>query len=68
MKADFNKDAKPSDFKVGQRVEFHPCTDLWMSGCRYGEVRKVYGDCVFVKPDAGAFAKEFNDMELIRPA
>jgi hypothetical protein len=27
-----------SDFQVGQRVQLHPATDLWMRGARYGTV------------------------------
>jgi hypothetical protein len=30
-----------SQFHVGDLVELHPATDLWMRGCRYGEVTKV---------------------------
>lgn len=26
------------DFRLGQRVELHPATDLWMRGARYAEV------------------------------
>lgn len=25
-------------YEVGDRVEIHPCTDLWMKGARYGVV------------------------------
>lgn len=30
-----------STFAVGDRVEIHPGTDLWMMGARYGTVRKI---------------------------
>jgi hypothetical protein len=26
------------EYKVGDRVEIHPATDLWMMGARYGTV------------------------------
>jgi len=29
------------DFAVGQRIEMHPATDLWMRGARFGSVAKV---------------------------
>jgi hypothetical protein len=38
-------------FKVGQRVELHPCTDEWMMGARFGEVRRVADGRVWVKLD-----------------
>lgn len=30
-----------NDFRVGNRVQLHPATDLWMQGGRYGTVIKV---------------------------
>ena len=27
-----------NEYQVGDRVELHPATDLWMMGARYGEV------------------------------
>ncbi len=27
-----------TEYHVGDRVEVHPATDLWMRGARYGEV------------------------------
>jgi hypothetical protein len=30
-----------STFTVGDRVEIHPGTDLWMMGARYGTVRSI---------------------------
>lgn len=29
------------DFRVGDRVELHPATDLWMRGARFGTVDGV---------------------------
>jgi hypothetical protein len=29
------------DYKVGDRVELHPGTDLWMQGARYGTVKRT---------------------------
>lgn len=30
-----------NDFRIGDRVELHPATDLWMRGARYGTVIRV---------------------------
>tara|TARA_R110000744_G_C19235819_1_gene548689 strand:- start:310 stop:525 length:216 start_codon:yes stop_codon:yes gene_type:complete len=30
-----------STYTVGDRVEVHPGTDLWMMGARYGTVKKI---------------------------
>ena len=30
-----------NDFHVGDRVELHPATDLWMRGARFGSVAKL---------------------------
>ncbi len=32
-------DANP--YTVGDRIEIHPATDMWMRGARYGVVRSV---------------------------
>jgi hypothetical protein len=40
------------DFKVGQRVQLHPFTNLWMRGARYGEVVKIGTRVLQVKLDA----------------
>lgn len=40
-----------ADFKVGQRVELHPCTDAWMFGDRFGEVVALGWVAVHVKMD-----------------
>lgn len=42
---------KPSDFTVGQRVQFHPATDHFMKGLRYGEVTKIGTKAVWVRAD-----------------
>jgi hypothetical protein len=28
-------------YQVGQRVEIHPATDLWIRGARYGTIQRV---------------------------
>jgi len=28
-------------FRVGQRVQLHPATDMWMRGARYGVVKRL---------------------------
>jgi hypothetical protein len=35
----------------GRRVQFHPATDLWMQGARFGAVIGYNADGVRVKPD-----------------
>jgi hypothetical protein len=30
-----------SDFSIGDRVEVHPATDVWMQGDRFGVVVKI---------------------------
>jgi hypothetical protein len=40
-----------TDFKVGDRVELHPATDLWMRGARFATVIKVGTKRVHVKLD-----------------
>jgi hypothetical protein len=34
-------DPKLSDFQVNDRIEFHPATDMWMRGARFGTVVKI---------------------------
>jgi len=36
---------------VNHRVELSPACDLWMQGARFGTVRKVEGEILFVKMD-----------------
>ena len=36
---------------VGDRVELHPATDLWMAGARYGTVTRTGRTRVTVKLD-----------------
>ncbi len=38
-------------WKVGERVQAHPATDVWMRGARFGTVRKVGRKWVHVKLD-----------------
>lgn len=39
-------------FTVGERVQLHPATDLWMRGARYGSVVKIGRLLVSVRLDA----------------
>lgn len=41
-----------SDFRIDQRVQLHPATDLWMRGARYGTVRRIGRKHVHVHVDA----------------
>ena len=36
---------------VGDRVQFHPATSMWLSGARYGQIVEQKGDRFYVVPD-----------------
>jgi predicted metal-dependent RNase len=40
-----------NDFRFGERVQFHPATDQWMRGERYGTVMHVGRTIVYVEGD-----------------
>ncbi len=40
------------DFRIGERVQMHPGTDLWMRGARFGTVTMIRRKYVSVKLDA----------------
>lgn len=40
-----------NDFKVGDRIELHPATDLWMRGAQFGDVTKIGRKLLTVKMD-----------------
>jgi hypothetical protein len=42
----------PTEFTPGQRVQLHPGMSLWMQGARYGTVKKIGRDRVYVEIDA----------------
>jgi hypothetical protein len=50
---------KPNDFRVGDRIEMHPATTLWMRGDRYGSVVAVGSTRVVVHLD-----KSERDLRL----
>lgn len=41
-----------ADFKIGDRVEIHPATDLWMRGARVGVIIKIGSAQLTIKLDA----------------
>ena len=41
-----------SDVRVGDRVELHPATDMWMRGARTGEVVEIGKKRVRIRLDA----------------
>ena len=49
-----------ADFRVGQNVELHPCTDRWMMGDRFGIVRSLDKEKGFVKVKLNISGKTFN--------
>jgi len=63
---DWDKNRTAADFPAGCRVEFHPCTDLWASGARYGAVTSSKEGEVVVQPDKSRPKVRITDMELIR--
>ena len=48
-----------TDFKVGERVQFHPATDFWMRGRRYGTVESLGTTYVSVMSDDGRLLKVY---------
>lgn len=52
-------------FCVGQRVQLHPATDLWMMGARYGEVVKVTAKYVHVLVDALGRVVKFHGSNVL---
>lgn len=60
-----NYGTSPKDFTIGQRVELHPGTDLWMMGARFGTVTKIGRKFVTVKLDRLTRAKRFS-ADLLR--
>jgi hypothetical protein len=60
-----DSDNKPSDFKVGERVQTHPATDAWMRGDRYGTVSSIGHRYVFVRMDRSGRELRFHPRNLI---
>lgn len=57
-------------YKIGDRVEIHPSTDLWMMGARFGVVvgiRSTPDDRVIVKLDKlkGKFSGSEDTFHII---
>jgi hypothetical protein len=42
-----------TDFKVGDRIQLHPATDLWAFGVKYGNVLAIGRKLLHVKLDNG---------------
>ena len=56
----------PADFTVGQRVQIHPATSLWVSGARYGTVVKITRTRVHVRMDMGrTFAMDASNIAYV---
>jgi hypothetical protein len=55
-----------ADFKVGQRIELHPATNLWMAGARYGTMVRLGRKHVHVRLDRVPGVKRVP-VELLRP-
>jgi hypothetical protein len=48
---------------IGERVQLHLATDLWMRGARYGEIVKFGTRYVHLKLDSGRRAKlRYHDV------
>jgi hypothetical protein len=39
------------ELRVGDRIEMHPATDVWMRGDRYGEIIRIGRTLITVKLD-----------------
>lgn len=53
-------------YTAGQRVQFHPATDRWMRGARYGTVeRQIKGSMVRVRVDATGRTVSVHPENLI---
>jgi hypothetical protein len=52
------------DFRVGDRVQLKPHTDLWMRGARYGTVVRLGRLLVHVEVDALHRVVTFNPLDL----
>jgi hypothetical protein len=61
-------DATCADFKVGCRVQLHPCADSWMQGDRYGEVIGVYPiiEVVQVRMDVSKRSLRFHPKNILK--
>ena len=53
------------DFYPRQRVKLHPATDLFMRGCRYGDVVRVGGRWVYVFVDRLCAVRKIAPHNLI---
>lgn len=51
------------EIKVGDRIEAHPATDLWMRGARFGTVKEIHAGIAIASMDKTkgpcAFTGEF---------
>ena len=54
-----------SDFATGDRVEIHPCTDLWMMGARFGTVIKLGRKFVHVELDKTGRSHKFLPANIL---
>lgn len=54
----------PSFFRIGERVELHPATDLFMRGARYGTVVFIGRRLVSVALDVTGRSVKFQPQNL----
>jgi len=57
--------AAVSDFRVGDRVELHPLTELWMRGARFGEVKKLGRSLITIEVDVTGKLAKFAPADLV---
>jgi hypothetical protein len=55
-------------FVVGQRVQAHPCTDIWMRGDRFGTVARIGRKYVSVRMDVSKRTLKFHPLNLMEVA
>lgn len=53
------------DFKIGQRVQLHPATDLWMRGSRWGTVVAIGKKLIRVRLDTPSIVVHIRPENLM---
>lgn len=54
-----------NDFKIGQRVQLHPATDLWMRGSRWGTVVAIGRKFVRIRLDVPSIVVRIRPENLL---
>lgn len=55
-----------ASFRIGQRVQLHPCTDHWMRGDKYGTITRIVGHSwLTVQMDSGRMLRHFHYQNIV---